>query len=299
MPLGRERHQANGLLGHQDLDRLLQLLDDLLVHEASFGVELRRSVADRNFGLDDARSRSREHLTELGLRPDGTERACAGADDQGRLAAEDARRDRPREPVDCVLQLPRNRGVVFGRCEQEQVSRSDRLPQRCNRGRRGVALVVLVERRHRLETVPKLQLREGRQKLLRRAEELRVVRVPAQAARDPEDLHRPYASRTKYSSATSLTSFCRAGCPFGSGMFQFRPNSVRSTVVSSLTFTRSLPKASVIGSAIVPVSSTGFVVPRIVISPWTFSSSPERSTESDAKVSSGCRPTSKNSGVCR
>src|SRR5262249_34093175 len=296
-PSDRERQRVHRKLGQEDLQRRLELLDDLLVHQQPLVVELRRSVADYDLCLDDPCARGGEHLAELRLRPHGAEGARARADDQRRLAAKDARRDRAREPVHSVLQLPGDRRVVLGRREQEQVRGGDGVAQCGDRLR--ARLVVLVERRQGLEPVPRLEVDERRQKLLRRAEELRVVRVPAQAARAPENLHRPYASRTKYSSATSLTSFCSAGCPVGSGMFQFRPNSVRSTVVSSCTFTRSLPKPSVIGPAIVPTSSTGFVIPRIVISPWTFSSSPELSTESDANVSSGYRSTSKNSGDCR
>ena len=51
------------------------------------------------------------------------------------------------------------------------------------------AVVVGVVGRHRLQALPQLELHPGRQQARRRPEELRVVGVPAQAARDSQDLH--------------------------------------------------------------------------------------------------------------
>jgi len=70
-------------------------------------------------------------------------------------------------------------------------------------------------------------------------------------------------------------------------MFQLSPNSVRSTSVSSFSGSRSRPYPSVNGPEIVPVSSTGFVSPRIVMSPRTVTVSPERSIYRDSNFSSG------------
>src|SRR3954453_8973988 len=284
-------------LRQQHVERLAQLLFELLVDEPACVVEFRVRVTDRDVPLDHPRAGGREHLAEVRLRPDRAERSGAGADDERRLPPQRTRRYRSGQPVDGVLQLTRDGSVVLRRGEDHCIRSRDRLTE--SRDLPAAGLVVLVERRHGFEPVPDLQLGVWREQLLRGAEELRVVRVPAQAARDPDNSHRPYAPRTKYSSATSLTSFCRAGCPFGSGMFQSSPNWVRSTFVSSWTFARSLPKASVIGSAIVPTSSTGLVVPRIVSSPSTVSSSPERCIDFEAKLSSGWRSASKNSGDCR
>src|SRR5689334_21746024 len=211
----RERHRQDELPGEGDVQRLLQLLHELVVDQPSLFVELQGGVADGDLRLHDASSPSREHLAELGLRPDGAEGPGARADDERRLPAQDGRRNRTRQPVDRVLQLAWDRGVVLRGREQEQVRGGDGVAQFGDL--LDARLVVLVEGRQRLEAVPRFELDEGRQKLPRGAEELRVVRVPAQAARDPENLHRRYAPRTKYSSATSLTSFCRAGCPLGSG----------------------------------------------------------------------------------
>ena len=81
---------------------------------------------------------------------------------------------------------------------------------------------------------------------------------------------------TRVRSALRVTSFASAGSPFGSGMFQLMPNSVRSTVVSSDSPTRFLPKWSTAGPLTVPVSVAGRVMPLIVISPSNSILSPSR-----------------------
>src|SRR5439155_10765516 len=134
--------------------------------------------------------------------------------------------------------------------------------------RRHRGLVVLVEGRDLLQPVEQLELADV-------AEQNGVVRVAPQAAQDTEELHCRYAF-TRWSSAVSVTSFASAGLPFGSGRFQLRPNWVRSTLVWSDRPMRSLPNASSIGSAIVPVSLTGCVLSLIVSSPFTVTSSPSR-----------------------
>ena len=81
--------------------------------------------------------------------------------------------------------------------DENRVSICDRLAQRGDCRRRRLDVVLLVVGWHGLEALVELELHVGGQKLLRRAEELRVVRIPAQTARDREDLHPAYASLTK------------------------------------------------------------------------------------------------------
>src|SRR5262249_55338863 len=68
-PSDRERQRVHRKLGQEDLQRRLELLDDLLVHQQPLVVELRRSVADYDLCLDDPCARGGEHLAELRLRP--------------------------------------------------------------------------------------------------------------------------------------------------------------------------------------------------------------------------------------
>src|SRR5207302_7519002 len=131
----------------------------------------------------------------------------------------------------------------------------DRVTQLRDRSRRLLDVVVLVVRRHRLQPVPELEVDVAGEEFGRCEQQLRVVRVPAQAAGDGEDLHR--YSLTRNSSAVSLTSFASAGSPFGSSMFHSIPNCRRSTVVSSRRGMRSVPEGCGNGSPIVPSSSTG------------------------------------------
>src|SRR5204863_6533752 len=103
--LDGKRHETDRRLSREHLQRLPQLLLDLRVEERSGLVELRRSVTDGDLGLDHARACGCKHLAELRLRPDRAEGTRAGADDERGLAAQDARGERPRQPVDRVLQL--------------------------------------------------------------------------------------------------------------------------------------------------------------------------------------------------
>src|SRR5205807_6386334 len=67
--------------GHQRFDERSQRVPQGLVGEPPVGVELLVRVPDRDLALDDAGTRRGEHLAELGLRPDGAERAHARSDD--------------------------------------------------------------------------------------------------------------------------------------------------------------------------------------------------------------------------
>jgi hypothetical protein len=93
-----------------------------------------------------------------------------------------------------------------------------------------------------------------------------------------------------------VTSFASAGSPFGSGMFQFMSNAVRSTVVVRARPRRVAPKWSTAGPVAVPFRIAGRVMPLIVISPSISTSSPVRRISREVNVTSGWRSASKNSG---
>ena len=90
-----------------------------------------------------------------------------------------------------------------------------------------------------------------------------------------------------------------ARSPVGRGLFQLRPNSVRSTVAVTVTPSRCMPLGSAIGGETVPVTVTGFVTPLMVISPSASIRSPFRLISSALKRSSGTCSASKKSGLCR
>ena len=154
-------------------------------------------------------------------------------------------------------------GVANSRASASRIAARQRLDRRA--GRR---LVVLVERRQRLQPVELDELDRGRQQVGRRPQELAVVRGAAQRSCDSEHSHRaqPWISS---SSTVSLTSLASAKPPFGSGAFQFRPNFVRSIVVSRVRPRPVLPAMFSCGPAISPRAMTGWVLPLIVSSPST------------------------------
>ena len=78
----------------------------------------------------------------------------------------------------------------------------------------------------------------------------------AQAAGEAEDLHRLRRWASSRSTG-SLTSLASAKPPLGSGAFQLRPYSVRSTIASSSRPTFSTPPKVSCGSVIVPRASIG------------------------------------------
>src|SRR5439155_21285764 len=134
-------------------------------------------------------------------------------------------------------------------------------------------IVDLVVRRNLLEAVvePKLDVRAGGG-FGRGAQQTRVVRVAAEAAGDAQDPRHWRVSPpgfTNCSSARIVTSFASDGSPFGSGLFQSTPKSVRSIFVVRLRPMRSFPYGSAIGADTVPVTATGLVTPLIVNSPST------------------------------
>ena len=107
----------------------------------------------------------------------------------------------------------------------------------------GIVFGVGVVGRDVAERPELLELGSGWLQLGRHPEEPGVVGVAAKAPADPEDLH--YASAfTSSSATTSVTSLPSTRPPFGSGAFQFRPNSRRSRVASSWSPIRSPPAMS-------------------------------------------------------
>ena len=132
------------------------------------------------------------------------------------------------------LSSARDRVVVLRRGDQDRVGarRSPRAARCTGSGR--VVLVVLVERRDRLQPVELDQLGPGRQQLARRPEQLGVVRVSPQASPRCPRMRMRSSLRASSSSTISLTSLASAKPPLGSGAFQFRPNSVRSMIASSV-----------------------------------------------------------------
>ena len=74
--------------------------------------------------------------------------------------------------------------LYSGRCEEDCVRFADCATQGRDRHRGRLDVVLLVVRRHLFHALVEDEIDLRREKLLRRAEELRVVRVPAQAARD-------------------------------------------------------------------------------------------------------------------
>ena len=161
--------------------------------------------------------------------------------------------------------------LLYSGVAMKTASAPAKAARKARHGLRGAdTVVVLVIGRDVLQPAQDLDFDVVAEELGGVPEELRVERVAPEAARDCEDLrHRRQAAFTSWSSATIVTSFASAGSPVGRGVFQSTPKSVRSTRAESFSPRRSFPYASAIGSERVPVTSTGFVTPLIVISPGT------------------------------
>ena len=100
-----------------------------------------------------------QHLAQLGLGPHGAEHSGACADHGDGFVAEGVGCERPRCPVDRVLEHAGDRRVVLGGGEQHGIGVGDRLPETGD-GRRAVPdVVVLVVGRDRLEAVEDHELR--------------------------------------------------------------------------------------------------------------------------------------------
>src|SRR5690348_12836526 len=106
--------------------------------------------------LVDAGAELPQDLPKLGLSPDRTEEPLARADHRDRLVAERIRVERPGGPVESVLEHPGNRGVVLGSREENGVCARERLPERDDRER--LRVDILVVRRDLRQAVPEPEL---------------------------------------------------------------------------------------------------------------------------------------------
>ena len=187
-PLGRGSRLHGSDLGDERRDHLGELLAQPFVDEP-VALEAGGRVADGDLAVDDPRAGRAEDLAQLGLCPHGPEGAGAGADDSDRLVPERVPRERPRDPVDRVLELARDGRVVLRGREEDGVRACDRRAKRNDGRRRRLDVVLLVVGRNRLQALPQLELDSGGEKLGGGAQQLRVVRLRPEAARDCEDLH--------------------------------------------------------------------------------------------------------------
>ena len=214
-------------------EQLPQALPELHVGETAVRVEVFLGMTDRYIALHHACSDDAKDLAQLGLGPHPAVRTGRRAHDGDGLVPQRVVGKGPRGPVERVLQQPWQRAVVFRRRNKHCVGRGDAVAQVLDAHGGALVLDVLVVGRDLREPVVELQLDAIGCKLSRAAQE-RSVRVLAQAARDGENAHRSYASLISSSSAISLTSLPTTSPPPGSSAFQFTPNSVRSTTVSSV-----------------------------------------------------------------
>src|SRR2546425_12490196 len=90
------------------------LFRSLLIEQRAVAVERFVRERQRKLAVDHACSRRRQRLAQLGLSPDRAEGAGARPDHGGRLVAKRGVCDRPRGPVEGVLELAGDRGVVLG-----------------------------------------------------------------------------------------------------------------------------------------------------------------------------------------
>jgi hypothetical protein len=112
---------VGGCTGEEVGEDVLEACAELVVGEREVVVEGLVCVADRELVVEDVRAGGCEHLSELGLRPDGAEEAGAGADDGDRLLAQRVTGVGAGGPVEGVLELPGDRGVVFGGGDEQRV----------------------------------------------------------------------------------------------------------------------------------------------------------------------------------
>ena len=172
-------------LPHEVGEQVPQTLRELRIVQRA--VVCKRVVGhpDGELGFEYVRARGLHGLAHLGLRPDGAEEPGARAHHGGRLVAQHVLRERPRSPVDRVLEGARQRGVVLGGGDQDRVRTLDRGEEGPNGLWRRV-LEVLVERGQSGQPVPLDQIHPGREQFARRPEQLPVVGPSAQAAGDAD-----------------------------------------------------------------------------------------------------------------
>jgi hypothetical protein len=127
------------------------------------------------------------------------------APDRCRLAVQRAPAGRTRDPVECVLQLTRDRAVVLGRCDQHRIGVAHCLAQ-CLGGVRAAGRVeVLVVGRDLAQPFELDQLHPSGQPLGGGPQQGRVERALPQAAGDTEHPHR-YSPSSTSSSSTAIST---------------------------------------------------------------------------------------------
>lgn len=87
----------------------VELEGQVVLLEGPVVVERFMGCGQVQLSVGHARAGRAERLAQIRLGPQGPERACAGADHCDGLIAQNSVVDRPRGPVDRVLQLPRDR----------------------------------------------------------------------------------------------------------------------------------------------------------------------------------------------
>ncbi len=164
-------------------------------------------------------------------------------------------RQRPRRPVERVLQRTRDRGVVFRRRDQHGVCSFDLGPKRSDGLGAGVMSRSSSYAGTSVEPAPDDELDVGRAFGRGGVEQRGVVGATPEAAAD----RRGAASGLLTSSRCAVisTSQPRASLPSGRGSCQFRSQLRRSTVARSSRAARESPNGSVVGGANVPPAVTG------------------------------------------
>ena len=160
--LAGDAFSADGRLTDPELEQALAALVAELVGEPALLGERVGGEPDGQLAIDHPRADGAEDLAQVGLGPHRAEQAGARAHDRDGLALQRARLERPREPVQRVLELAGDRVVVLRRGEQDDVGLVDGVGQRAEHPRARLArVVVAVVGRHGLQALPHLQLGSG------------------------------------------------------------------------------------------------------------------------------------------
>ena len=123
------------------------------------------SQRDQELAVDHARAGARQHLAEVGLRPDGAEHARARPTTAtGLLRIGAVALGREAQSI-AFFSCPGIDELYSGVANRTRVGAGDRVVELDDARRRLFAFVVLVERRHRLQAVPQLDVDAGRRQL--------------------------------------------------------------------------------------------------------------------------------------
>ena len=162
----------------------------LRVEQPTVVAERRVRLSDRQLHLQDVRADDSKHLAGLGLRPHGAEQARGRPDDGDGLAAQRVFGERPRRPVERVLQRAGDRPVELRSGDQETVGRGDRAAQPRDRVDRVLGVEIGVVVRELRQAGGDLEPHPLRQRPCGCAEQARVVGPAAQASGEAEEVHR-------------------------------------------------------------------------------------------------------------